>query len=427
VPGGIRIAGIGVDRVVPGRDDDYDARRSGLPEGVEFRLGGLVVAEAPVDDLRLVGDRVVDACDLARARAETVGRDELERHQLDVPGYPGDAGGVVGGGPDDPRDHRPVEEIVVRVPVPGLGLGERGVDPVHIPDVAAGPRAWVRPDVRRKVLVRDADPRVYDGDDYAGGALLERPARLGLDVRARRPSVLAGVVQAPLLREIGVVGDDRCPDDPVGLHEVVEARGHQPRDLSPDRRPPVEPERLEVRQALELALEPGPGPALERPQGGPVDPVLGLSQNPPVAELLGDLQRRETARRGACGRLRLAGDLGAQPGGENQRDGCGASEVSWFHVSGAAVPEEWPFSMRLAGQSPGIWDRFHSCGGGTHSRDIAFDYVAGAPSVWRTCPPERSQTKGFPRGFGPSLARAAFAVNRLRGVRQRPAATPAAR
>src|SRR5688572_27490071 len=174
-----------------------------------------------VRDLHVLGREVLHGRDGVGGEPAT-GAQELEHHDLALPVHAGDADAVVADRADGAGRVRAVAAHVVDVgvvvvEVPAVDVVGKAV--AVVVQAVAGDLAGVNPDVGREVRVAHLRAGVDHGDDEVGVAGADVPRLRAADVRAggadHAVDGLAGVQDAPLEIEEGIVGDDR------GMHDVV--------------------------------------------------------------------------------------------------------------------------------------------------------------------------------------------------------------
>src|SRR5262249_46767682 len=151
------------DKDMPVGGGRLDRVGQGLVEGI--------AAPTVVRDRGAVVDGVVDRADGAVQGTAAAGIQELDRHDLDVPGDARHAGAVVADGGNGPGDVGPVAVVVHRIGVVGHKI-------VSVDAARAGPH------VRGQFGVVVIHARVDDGHDDTTAARGHIPGVGHVDVRA---------------------------------------------------------------------------------------------------------------------------------------------------------------------------------------------------------------------------------------------------
>jgi hypothetical protein len=196
-------------------------------------------------------------------------------------------------------------------------------------DVAEG-GGGIDPEVGGEVDVVGADAVVDDGDDDVGGVVQDVPAGDGLDVGARGAAgeLEAGVAEAPLAGEAGIVRDDLGRHEIVGLDELIAAGGPEAGDGVGGGLVGREGDDAEVAEAGEAVADADVFPGL-----GGVDRCAlageGFGEDDLVAEALGALLGGKFFRGRGRGGV----------GGECEQQGDGPSDTRGYDAdeSGAEV------------------------------------------------------------------------------------------
>ena len=164
-----------------------------------------------------------------RPRAETV--EELQGHDLGVPRDPRGANRVVADRRNRAGHMRAVAFVVKRI---GVVVG--GVDAVHVVDISvrvvvdpvAGDFARIPPHVGLQIGMRVIHPRVNHGDDDVGRTREGFPGLRRINVGIARTPGLSGVVQAPHLAEVRIVGVPLLGAQDIVRLSVLHAVGQRP-------------------------------------------------------------------------------------------------------------------------------------------------------------------------------------------------------
>jgi hypothetical protein len=171
-------------------------------------LGEAAAPPGVVENVDALRQRVVNAFNGAGRRAGAVGGEELECHELDVPGDPGNADAIVADGSDGAG-----HEGAVVVVVHGIAAVVDGADAMDIVDVPVivivepviGDFTGIDPHIGGEigmVVVHTAIYNAYDNRICIGA---EGPGFGGIDVGVGAAAVLPGVVEAPELTEGRIV------------------------------------------------------------------------------------------------------------------------------------------------------------------------------------------------------------------------------
>ena len=246
-----------VETVVAGRRDEEDARRVGCRDRVLQELGEGAATPARVDQPGAVVDGVLDGHGRGVGETGAGGIEELQGHEPSLPGRAHHAETVGGGGDDAPH--------VGTVAVVVLGVAV-AIDPVVAVDVVhetvgvvvepvGRDLAGVDPEVGGQVHMGRVDAGVDDGDDDAGIADRHVPRLGGVDVGIGDAAGLAGVVQAPLLGEIEVAGQQIGLQPEVGLGALHPRDSGEAVDRLPDREARGEADPVPAPQPSPLAAE----------------------------------------------------------------------------------------------------------------------------------------------------------------------------
>ena len=171
--------------------------------------------------------RVVDGGDGVARRSAAVAPEELEGHDRHGPVHARDTDAVVARGADRAGDVRAVPLVVE-----GVAVAVREIPAVHVVDEAvaiivdavARHLARVAPHVRGEVGMAVIDARVDHRDDDRAGPGRDIPGPCGVDVGARDPTGLPGVVEAPEASERRVIGHGGRGDDDVRLDRLDAGR-----------------------------------------------------------------------------------------------------------------------------------------------------------------------------------------------------------
>ena len=254
---------------VPGGDHDQDAGLARPLDGGALGLRPGRVAEAQVDHVGVLVDRVVDRLQLV-PEGDRGRRPDPQGHDPALRADAADPFVVVPLRRDDPRDVRAVR-VVERVCRCHVGAVPLEVPAVHVVDepvvvvIHAGRSVLfgrVHPQLVLQIRVVDVDARVDHGDHRMPPSRGERPRFGCIDIGVRgslpfglgpRNSLirelvrLARVVERPLLVEQRIVRVGRDAGDPVRLGEADQRRPLVAADRRRDGRSAADPHHVDVR------------------------------------------------------------------------------------------------------------------------------------------------------------------------------------